>query len=97
MAKSPEKKLIRLAFRSSWRPLSETMAFERLFHPNLRMTLAAKRELLGARGAVAVWMFNSSSGALIGEVYGVPIKEALRDDDAGTPDLQPYRGGKALY
>ena len=54
--------------------------FERLFHPNLRMTLAEKRELLGVRGAITVWMVNATSGALIGEVYGVPIADALDDD-----------------
>src|SRR5262245_21793927 len=73
------------------------MVFERLFHPNLRLTLAEKRELLAMRGAITVWMFNASSGALIGEVYGTPIADALRDLDEGTPDLEPYRGRKAFY
>jgi hypothetical protein len=83
---------VNLAFRSSWRPLRETMAFEHLFHPKLQMTLTEKRALLGARGAITVWMVNATSGALVGEVYGVPIAEALRDDDEGSPDLKPYRG-----
>src|SRR2546425_11658222 len=73
------------------------MAFERLFHPNLRMTLAEKRELLGVRGAITVWMVNATNGALVGEVYGVPIADALDDVDEGTPDLKPYRGRKAMY
>ena len=88
---------MKLAFRSSWRPLRETMVFERLFHPKLRMTLPDKRELLGVRGAITVWMINARSGALIGEVYGVPIADALRDVDEGTPDLTPYRGRRAMY
>jgi GNAT superfamily N-acetyltransferase len=88
---------MKLAFRSSWRPLRETMVFERLFHPNLRMTLAEKRELLEVRGAIAAWMVNAISGSLIGEVYGVPVAEALRDLDEGTPDLKPYRGRRAMY
>ncbi len=45
---------MKLAFRSSWRPLRETMIFERLFHSKLRMTLADKRDLLGVRGAITV-------------------------------------------
>ena len=73
------------------------MVFERLFHPNLQMTLTEKRELLGVRGAIAVWMFNPASRALIGEAYGVPIAEALRDDDEGMADLQPYRRSRAMY
>jgi hypothetical protein len=73
------------------------MVFERLFHPDLRMTLTEKRELLGVRGAITVWMVNATSGSLIGEVYGVPIAEALRDDDDGSPDLKPYRGSKTMY
>lgn len=89
--------MVKLAFRSSWRPLRETMVFERLFHPNLRMTFAEKRELLGVRGAIAVWMVNATSGAFIGEVYGVPIADALGDVDEGSPDLKPYHGRKAMY
>jgi len=42
-------------------------------------------------------MFNPASGALIGEVYGVPISEALRDDGEGAADLRPYRHRKAIY
>jgi hypothetical protein len=88
---------MKLAFRASWRPLRETMVFERLFHPKLRMTLPDKRELLGVRGAITVWMVNARSGALIGEVYGVPIADALRDVDEGSPDLTAYRSRRAMY
>jgi hypothetical protein len=42
-------------------------------------------------------MFNPASGALIGEVYGVPISEALRDEGEGAADLKPYRHRKAMY
>ena len=44
------------------------MAFEREHHPNLRLTLREKRELL--KSAIAIWMLED--GKLVGETYGVP-------------------------
>jgi len=61
------------------------------------MTLADKRELLSSRRVIAVWMVNEATGALMGEIYGVPIAEALRDDGEGVADLERYRGRKAMY
>ena len=45
------------------------MAFEREYHPNLRLTLAEKRDLL--RHAVVIWMFDG--GTLVGETYGIAL------------------------
>ena len=45
------------------------MAFEREYHPNLRLTLAEKREVL--KNALAIWMFDH--GKLVGETYGYPL------------------------
>jgi GNAT superfamily N-acetyltransferase len=62
------------------------MAFEREYHPNLRLTLAEKRELL--RNAVAIWMLEN--GKLVGETYGVPWDSA--GDMPGFP-----RDSEAIY
>ena len=45
------------------------MAFEREYHPNLRLALAEKKEFL--RHAAAIWMLED--GKLIGETYGIPL------------------------
>ena len=39
-------------------PIERTMAFEIEYHPNLRLTLADKRDLLQTRSAVSIWMFD---------------------------------------
>jgi hypothetical protein len=49
-------------------PIERTMAFEREYHPNLRLTLPEKRELL--KSAITIWMLED--GKLVGETYGVP-------------------------
>ncbi len=60
------------------------MAFEEEYHPNLRLTLPEKRELL--KSAITIWMLED--GKLVGETYGVPWggKEEMtgfpRDPDA---------------
>ena len=56
-----------ITFRFKY-PISRTMAFEREYHPNLRLTLREKRELL--KSAIAIWMLED--GKLVGETYGVP-------------------------
>jgi len=73
------------------------MAFEREYHRNLRMSLAEKRELLGARRAIAIWMYEKRRKALIGETYGVPIRVALADVDEGTADLRRFAKTRTLY
>jgi hypothetical protein len=59
--------LLAITFRFHY-PISRTMAFEREYHPNLRLTLAEKRELL--KHAITIWMLED--GKLVGETYGVP-------------------------
>lgn len=55
-------------------PIARTMAFEREYHPNLRLTLAEKREIL--KRAITIWMLED--GKLVGETYGVGW-EATKD------------------
>ena len=45
------------------------MAFELEYHPNLRLDLAEKVQMLGH--AIAIWMLED--GKLIGETYGIPL------------------------
>ena len=45
------------------------MAFEREYHPNLRLTLPEKQHLL--KRAIVMWMFEG--GHLIGETYGITL------------------------
>jgi GNAT superfamily N-acetyltransferase len=45
------------------------MAFEKEYHPNLRLTLAEKRDLL--QHAIVLWMFDR--GQLAGETYGIAL------------------------
>ena len=80
-------------------PIARTMAFEREYHPNLRLTLAEKREIL--KRAITIWMLED--GKLVGETYGVGW-EATKDftDLPRDPDgiycfsntiLRKYQGG----
>ena len=94
MNSAPTTKLV-LAFARTWE-LSQTMAFEAVYHPNLRFTLAEKIELLA--GAECVWLYDATTQELIGETYGVPVREAFVDEDEeGFADVHPYRNRKALY
>jgi hypothetical protein len=58
--------LVAITFRFHY-PIERTMAFEREYHPNLRLTLPEKRELL--QSAITIWMLEG--GKLVGETYGV--------------------------
>jgi GNAT superfamily N-acetyltransferase len=79
-------------------PISRTMAFEREYHPNLRLTLPEKRELL--KRAITIWMLED--GKLVGETYGVPwggttdMAELPRDPDGiycfSNTILRKYQG-----
>jgi hypothetical protein len=55
------------------------MAFELEYHPNLRLSLPEKREML--KRAITIWMFVA--GQLVGETYGIPLDG--RDDMPGCP------------
>lgn len=70
---------MRITFRFRY-PISRTMAFEREYHPNLRLTLRDKRWVL--KDAVTIWMFDH--GRLVGETYGLPLK-GRRDLPEGCP------------
>jgi GNAT superfamily N-acetyltransferase len=75
--------LVAITFRFHY-PIERTMAFEREYHPNLRLTLPEKRELL--KSAITIWMLED--GKLVGETYGVAwgakeeMPEFPRDPDA---------------
>ena len=61
-------------------PISRTMAFEREYHPNLRLTLSEKRRFL--KNAITIWMFDR--GKLVGETYGIPL-DRYEDLPEGCP------------
>ena len=67
-----------ITFRFNY-PISRTMAFEREYHPNLRLTLPEKRDML--KRAITIWMFED--GKLVGETYGLPL--GGRDVMPGCP------------
>jgi hypothetical protein len=67
-----------ITFRSLY-PVSKTMAFELEYHPNLRLRLAEKRELL--KRAIILWMFEDEE--LVGETYGIALDG--RDEMPGCP------------
>jgi len=69
---------VAITFRFTY-PISQTMAFEREYHPNLRLTLSEKRELL--KRAITIWMLED--GKLVGETYGLPLNG--RDVMPGCP------------
>ncbi len=71
------------------------MVFERLFHPNLRLSLREKRDTL--RNAIAVWMYDATRGTLIGEIYSTPAEEEMDPNEEGYTDIAPYRNRKAAY
>ena len=98
MPKMRARRKVRMAFTDRW-PLRQTMLFERRYHPNLRMSLAGKREMLRERGAIAVWMYAPGRRRrLIGESYGIPVRAVLAEDDGdGDADLLPFAKERALY
>lgn len=63
------------------------MAFEREYHPNLRLTLSEKSQLL--TNAICIWMFDR--GKLVGETYGLPL-DAFPEIPQGCP-----RDPQAIY
>lgn len=69
-------------------PIERTMAFEREYHPNLRLKLPEKRELLMGKSAISIWMLVD--GKLVGETYGVPW--GAREEMPGFP-----RDPEAIY
>ena len=72
-------------------PLEETMEFETVYHPNLQLDLADKKEIWETPGAFFVWMYVD--GELAGESYGIPLARPTTDflESAG---LAGARGGK---
>jgi GNAT superfamily N-acetyltransferase len=85
---------LQVSFASEW-PVTKTMVFEKCFHKNLRMSLAAKRDLL--KRAECVWMHKTTTRVLVGETYGTPISVALEDVDEAIEDLRPYEHQPACY
>jgi hypothetical protein len=68
VSSEPSENSVLITFRFRY-PIERTMAFEKEYHPNLRLTLTEKRAVL--REAVTIWMFNE--GHLVGETYGIPL------------------------
>jgi len=77
---------VRITFKFKY-PIARTMAFEKEYHENLRLTLEEKRWFL--KGAITIWMFDGNR--LVGETYGVPLGED-RDMPPGCP-----RDREAIY
>jgi hypothetical protein len=78
---------VAITFRFHY-PIERTMAFEREYHPNLRLKLPEKRELLMGKSAISIWMLVD--GKLVGETYGVPW--GAREEMPGFP-----RDPEAIY
>ena len=93
MPDRPTDKLV-LGFARTW-DLRQTMIFEDIYHENLRMNADEKAELL--EGAEAVWLYELGSRQLIGETYGVSIRDALEEGEEGFDDLLPFEDQKAIY
>ena len=84
-----------LAFAREWEP-SQTMAFETVYHENLRLSLGVKTELLARCGCV--WLYDAVTRELIGETYGLPVGEALVHlEEPGFADVYPFRDQPAVY
>jgi len=89
-----ERKLV-LAFARRW-DLSETMLFEAVYHETLRVSLKKKIELF--ESAECVWLYDAGTQELIGESYGVPVRDAFKPhEQEGFEDIQPYLDRKAFY
>jgi hypothetical protein len=71
---------VAITFRFHY-PIERTMAFELEYHPNLRLKLPEKRDLLLRKSAITIWMLVD--GKLVGETYGVPW--GGKDDMLGFP------------
>jgi GNAT superfamily N-acetyltransferase len=100
MPRSRSRRKIPVAFTDRWRPLRDTMVFERRYHRQLAMSLAEKRDLMRERGLVAVWMYAPGRRRrLLGESYGIPVRAVLAEDDdgEGDEDLLPFAKEGALY
>jgi hypothetical protein len=78
---------VAITFRFHY-PIERTMAFELEYHPNLRLKLPEKRDLLLGKSAITIWMLVD--GKLAGETYGVP--SGGKDDMLGFP-----RSSDAIY
>jgi hypothetical protein len=78
---------VAIAFHFQY-PIERTMAFELEYHPNLRLKLPEKRDLLLGESAITIWMLVD--GKLVGETYGVPWSG--KDDMLGFP-----RDPEAIY
>jgi GNAT superfamily N-acetyltransferase len=84
-----------LSFAREW-DLDETMAFEAVYHENLRLSREVKRELLARCGCV--WLCDAATRELIGETYGCALDENLDlIDGPGAADVSAFRDQRAVY
>jgi hypothetical protein len=91
---APERALT-LAFAREW-DIRQTMAFEEVYHDNLRLSLEVKQELLPRCGCV--WLYDATTRELIGETYGCPLPEHLAlIEGSGMDDVYPFRDSPAIY
>lgn len=73
-------------------PLEDTMDFEMVHEPNLRLTFEDKEYLLASgKRTVEVWMYVD--GELAGECYGI----VPQDDDEGIEDIDTVNTDGAIY
>jgi GNAT superfamily N-acetyltransferase len=72
------------------------MAFEVVYHPNLRLSLEVKQALLAQCGGV--WLYDAASRELIGETYGCALPEHLPlIEGPGIEDVSRFRNQPAVY
>ncbi|MBZ5492902.1 MAG: hypothetical protein LAO76_18440 [Acidobacteriia bacterium] len=74
--------------------LDQTMAFESVYHENLRYDFEEKQELRATRGALFVWMFIGEE--LAGESYGIPLAN-LDEPIEGLTELTDTEKRAGIY
>lgn len=75
-------------------PIEQTMAFEAVYHENLRLDPAEKIEIWDTPGSIFVWMFVD--GELAGESYGIPIASSDEPIE-GLTELTDKERETAIY
>ena len=79
----PYNSRVPITFRFTY-PIHRTMAFEREYHPNLRLNLVEKKQILCH--AVTIWMLED--GRPIGETYGIPLDGRFEMPEGCSRDPQ---------
>jgi GNAT superfamily N-acetyltransferase len=74
--------------------LDQTLAFEEVYHENLKLDLSEKKEIWGMPGAIFAWMFVE--GQVVGESYGVPLA-ASDEEFEGLANLTEGEKREGIY